>query len=433
MPQAVVLLLFGALLVFCVASGLSILYALAGGYLLFAGFAVFRGYGLKEVWEMSLEGVCTVSGILITFLFIGMLTASWRAAGTIPDIVIFVSDLIRPEFFLVLIFFANTLLSVLTGTSFGTVATMGVISMTIGASLGVSPLFTAGAVMSGIFVGDRWSPMSTSAMLVSAITHTDLRCNLKRMLVTGAPAFILASLLYLLMGFLYPGSGQVPEIRGIFASVFVSSWITVIPALIVVGLVLFRVNVRLTMGISVAAASLICFFIQHMGISDILRMLVLGYQSENASVAHLMNGGGMVSFAKGIAIVCISATYAGIFIRTRLLQGIRGLIERIAARVSIVSAVTLAAILACGVSCNQSFAAMLTHDLCTGVRPDQEKLALDIEDSAIVIAPLIPWSIAGAIPLSVLGAAPASLIFAFFLYLLPASRLVLDREKLAGT
>lgn len=433
MPQAVVLLLFSALLVFCVASGLSILYALAGGYLLFAGFAVFRGYGLKEVWEMSIEGVRTVSGILITFLFIGMLTASWRAAGTIPDIVIFVSDLIRPEFFLVLIFFANTLLSVLTGTSFGTVATMGVISMTIGASLGVSPLFTAGAVMSGIFVGDRWSPMSTSAMLVSAITHTDLRCNLKRMLVTGAPAFILASLLYLLMGFLYPGSGQVPEIRGIFASVFVSSWITVIPALIVVGLVLFRVNVRLTMGISIAAASLICFFIQHMGISDILRMLVLGYQSENATVAHLMNGGGMVSFAKGIAIVCISATYAGIFIRTRLLQGIRGLIERVAARVTIVSAVTLAAILACGVSCNQSFAVMLTHDLCTGVRPDQEKLALDIEDSAIVIAPLIPWSIAGAIPLSVLGAAPASLAFAFFLYLLPASRLVLDREKLAGT
>lgn len=361
-----------------------------------------------------------------------MLTASWRAAGTIPDIVIFVSDLIRPEYFLVLIFFANTLLSVLTGTSFGTVATMGVISMTIGASLGVPPLFTAGAVMSGIFVGDRWSPMSTSAMLVSAITHTDLRRNLKRMLVTGAPAFFLASLLYLLMGFLYPGSGQVPEIRGIFASVFVSSWITVIPALIVVGLVLFRVNVRLTMGISVAAASLICFFIQHMGISDILSMLVLGYQSENATVAHLMNGGGMVSFAKGIAIVCISATYAGIFIRTRLLQGIRGMIERVAARVSIVSAVTLAAILACGVSCNQSFAAMLTHDLCTGVRPDQEKLALDIEDSAIVIAPLIPWSIAGAIPLSVLGAAPASLVFAFFLYLLPASRLVLDREKLVG-
>ena len=92
MPQAVVLLLFGALLVFCVASGLSILYALAGGYFLFAGFAVFRGYGLREVWEMSLEGVRTVSGILITFLFIGMLTASWRAAGTIPDIVIFVSD-----------------------------------------------------------------------------------------------------------------------------------------------------------------------------------------------------------------------------------------------------------------------------------------------------------------------------------------------------
>ena len=193
--------------------------------------------------------------------------------------------------------------------------------------------------------------------------------------------FFLASLLFhLLMGFLYPGSGQVPEIRGIFASVFVSSWITVIPALIVVGLVLFRVNVRLTMGISVAAASLICFFIQHMGISDILSMLVLGYQSENATVAHLMNGGGMVSFAKGIAIVCISATYAGIFIRTRLLQGIRGMIERVAARVSIVSAVTLAAILACGVSCNQSFAAMLTHDLCTGVRPDQEKLALDIEE-----------------------------------------------------
>lgn len=217
MPQAVVLLLFGALLVFCVASGLSILYALAGGYLLFAGFAVFRGYGLKEVWEMSLEGVRTVSGILITFLFIGMLTASWRAAGHDSGYRDFCIRSHPSGIFPSSHFLREYTALGSHGNVFRHRRDHGRDLNDDRASLGVSPLFTAGAVMSGIFVGDRWSPMSTSAMLVSAITHTDLRCNLKRMLVTGAPAFILASLLYLLMGFLLsrerPGSGDPRNFR----------------------------------------------------------------------------------------------------------------------------------------------------------------------------------------------------------------------------
>ena len=119
-----VLLGFVAILLVCVVAGISVLYALLMGYILFAAYSLSRGFSVKELIKMSVEGIRTARNVIITFILIGILTALWRQGGTIPAIVAYASTLIHPSVFLVMTFLLNCLLSFLTGTAFGTAATM---------------------------------------------------------------------------------------------------------------------------------------------------------------------------------------------------------------------------------------------------------------------------------------------------------------------
>ena len=119
--------------------------------------------------------------VVVTFVLIGLLTTLWRAAGTVSFIVTNTAGLVHPHVVVLLTFLLNCLMSLLTGSSFASAATMGVITMTLGASMQVPPVFLGGAILSGIYFGDRCSPMSTSALLISELTQTDIYCNIKNM------------------------------------------------------------------------------------------------------------------------------------------------------------------------------------------------------------------------------------------------------------
>ena len=141
MPELFAMLAFILILMVCLGSGGSILLALAAGYAVFCLYGVYKGHALKDVVKMSFSGVRTVQKILFIFLLIGMLTGLWRACGTIPVIVCYASDFVLPSAFLLIAFLLNCAVSVLTGTAFGTAATMGVICMAMASAMGVSPFF----------------------------------------------------------------------------------------------------------------------------------------------------------------------------------------------------------------------------------------------------------------------------------------------------
>lgn len=126
---------FCAALLLCILFSLPILWAMLAGLVFFLLYSLLRGHSLRDVLLFSLSGMGSVKNVLLNFLLIGLLTALWRQAGTIPVIVSFAAKAIRPAVFLLMTFLLNCLLSVLTGTAFGTAATMGVICGTIGAPL----------------------------------------------------------------------------------------------------------------------------------------------------------------------------------------------------------------------------------------------------------------------------------------------------------
>lgn len=223
------------------------------------------------------------------------------------------------------------------------------------------------------------------------------------------------------------GSGGVP-IAGLFAKAFDLHWLTVTPAILVVIMALLRVDVRLTMLTSIAVSAVVCVGVQRMAWPELLRLLVDGYHAGNPRVGALLDGGGMISMLNVAAIVCISSAYAGIFAETRMLARLRHAIDALGSRFGATGATTVVASCAAALSCNQTLTIMLTHQLCSGLYGDDEASrgdrAVDLEDSAVVIAPLIPWSIAGAVPLATIGAPTASIAAATFPYLLPLTRLL---------
>lgn len=424
----IILLLFVCILLACVVTGTSILLALAAGYVLFSFFALKKGFSLKQLFAMSWEGIKTVSTILTTFLLIGVLTALWRAGGTIAAIVSYSAGIIRPQVFILMTFLLCCLVSFLTGTAFGTSATMGAICVTVGHALGASAPAIGGAVLAGAYFGDRCSPVSTSALLTATITKTDLYGNIRRMTKSAVIPFLVSCGLYLLLGFLLPAGGELPDIRGLFAQAFYLGPWTVIPAVLILVCALCKIKVRISMAVSILAAALVCLFCQKLSLPQILRYAILGFTAKDPALS-MMDGGGIVSMLRVAAIVCISSMYAGIFRKTGLLSPITDLIGKLSKRCSAFTVVLAVSVLTGAVACNQTLSIMLTDQLCARLEQDKERFALYLLNSAVVVVPLLPWTVACSVSLTSAGAPTSSLPFAFFLILLPLWSLLVFRKR----
>ena len=363
-------------------------------------------------------------------MLIGVLTSLWRASGTIAFIVAHSTAVIHAATVIPLSFLLCSAMSVLVGSSFASAATMGTICMSLGLSMQANPVMLGGAILAGVYVGDRCSPVSTSALLVKQLTHTNLFNTIARMLRTGAVPFVLSCVVYVAAAVVEwlcasGGSGfgaasaaatagsagsaraavstnasSITDIGGLFSSAFDLHWLTLVPALLVIVLALLRVDVRLLMLASIAASVAVWRGRAAHGMAELLRLLIFGYHAQNPQVAALLDGGGILSMLTVMATVCISSAYAGIFAETRMLARLQQVIEMLGHRLGACGATMITATCAAALACNQTLTIMLTHQLCGGLYGDDESersaQAIDLEDSAVVIAPLIPWSIAGA-------------------------------------
>lgn len=421
--------IFILILALFVATARSILIALSLGLILFAIYALLKGNSLKRIGSMIFNGIKSAKTILIVFGLIGVLTALWRAGGTIPYLIYHSIRFIDPDFFVLYAFLLCSMVSLLTGTSFGTASTMGVVCMSIGLALGIDPFLTGGAILSGVYFGDRCSAMSSSALLVSELTQTNLFINIKNMLKTSVIPFLITVVVYAVTGHINSNAIVSSESVTIYSNSFNLYWWVSIPALLVIILSLFKFKVKRIMIISICASIFVCFYAQNISIPEIISIAIMGYKANDPSLGSVINGGGLVSMLRSASIIGISSSYFGIFRNTDLLSEIKRWIRNLSLRTTSFFTIFLSSILMSAISCNQTLSTMLTFELNDELVPDRYKLAISLENTAIVIAPLIPWSIAGAFPLAAVGAPTSSILYAVYLYILPLYGLLTERDK----
>ena len=407
---------------------ISMIVPLCIGFVLFSALSIKKGFSKKQVLKMAADSLHDSLIVVVVLLLIGCLTGLWRLSGTVAFFVNLGVTSMPPSMFILAAFLICTAMSYAIGTSFGVTATAGVIVMSIARAGGIPAAPVAGAILSGVYVGDRGSPASSAANLVAALTKTDMRRNIREMLKTALIPFVICCVAYAFLSMKYPMAKTDSSILDSLCAEFNISWICIIPALLMIILPFCRMKIKTAMIVDIAVSIAVSVFVQKSSVLDCLSAAVLGFKPDNINLTDLLSGGGLISMAEVCLILLISGTYGRIFQETGLLSPIYEKLNMLKDKTGRFPTMIILSTVVCMIFCNQTIGAIMVSQLSDKLYGDseEEKYAkmLDIENSVIVIAGLIPWVIACSVPLAMVNAGFDSIFYAFFLWLIPINAIV---------
>lgn len=417
----------------CMVKGLSLFWALLAGFFCFFTVGVRRGTPAPALMKMALGGMATSMKVLRILLLLGLLTALWRAGGTVAYFVWLGVRLITPGTFVLVAFLLSSLFSLAFGSSFGVAGTAGVILMTIARSGGANLAVTAGAIMSGIYFGERLSPASSSAALVSAVAGVDQRDFQMRMWRTTPVPFLTSLALYGALSALYPIRGVDPQIMSALEEGFSLTWPAILPAAALLILPWLKLSAMASIAVSCVLAAGCALLVQHVPPEELLRACALGYRPALPALTELMSGGGLISMVSVCLIVVLSCAYSGMFNGTGLLAPVTDRVGRLAERTGLFGAHVAVSFGCCALFCNQTVGIVMSGQLLEGEYRRRKLPAMDLAEnignSVVNLAGLVPWAIAATVPLAAMEVSAAVLPLAFYLYLLPLWCWALERRK----
>lgn len=417
-------------LFYCIYQGIFIGYPLLIGYLVFAVLTWRRGYKLRDIARVSYGGGKKAFIVLKIFILIGGITSIWMASGTVPGIVYYGLKFINPKFFILYTFLISMFVSFLLGTSFGTVSTIGVALIVMAKSGNVSTAAATGAIMAGAYFGDRCSPMSSSANLIANLTETDLYRNIRNMFTGGFIPLIISCIIYLIISLQQPLNCVRSSINLEIVKVFLISWVVMLPALVMLLLVAVKVDVKKSMLVSILAASLISVTVQGCTLREVIKYILFGFNLNISSpLQDIIKGGGIISMWKVAVIVFVSCALAGIIEETEMLGSVEKLFKKAKSRYQIFISTIIVSIVTAALGCNQSISIVMTSQFMKKIYQekniDKYELAIDVENTSVILSALIPWNIAALLPTTMLMVSATEFIpYAFYLYLIPVCSMI---------
>ena len=391
-----------------------------------AGFVAARhGHGWEDVQRATGQKLADVLPAILILLAIGMLIATWVLSGTIPYLVYWGVRFISPQWLVLTAFLATALMSLATGTSWGSAGTIGVALMGTAAALGAPMAATAGAVVSGAYFGDKMSPLSDSTNICAIGAGADLYAHIRHMLYTAVPSFVLCLVLYSLASRLAPVAtdGATAGAETLLAdldAVFVLSPLVLIPPAIVVVSIVRKVPPALAIAISSLVAIVLGVWLQGFGIDEAIRAAVGGFELEmirstgadpgtvSADFGSLVERGGLYGMANTLIVVIAAFLLAGAMSASGSLEL---LIERMLAAVSSVFGL-IAATMAAGattiaLTSHGGVTALVIGGLFQGAYEERKlapvNLSRSLEDSVTITEPLMPWTVSAVFMAGTLG------------------------------
>lgn len=413
-----------SLLIISVLKGLFIGYALIAAWLIFAVISIKKGFKIKQILRMSYNGGKQSFVVAKILLLIGAVIGVWMASGTIAAIVYYCLKLITPSLFIFSAFIICCGVSLLIGTSLGSVSIVGLPLMIIARSGNVNLNMTAGAIIAGIYFGDRCSPMSSSAALIANLTKTNIFTNIKNMLYSSIIPFSLSVVFYYTLSVLQPLKGMNNNLSNELLGNFKIGFIILLPAIIILILSLCKIKIYLSAPISIFVASVFAVSFQHYLAKEVLQFIIFGFQTSKSSpLYNILKGGGILSMLKSSLVLFVSCSLSGIFKEINVFDGFKRIVMgRTFTRQKLFSITSMVSIITAAFGCNQTISSVMTNEIMKDCYEDIDKyqFSLDLENSGILIAALIPWNIAALVPTTTLNVNIVGYIpYAFYLYILP--------------
>lgn len=390
-----------------------------------SGIAIYLGHSWQNIQDSIVDKLKTTLPALFILITVGGIIGSWMVGGTIPLLVYYGLEIITPKYLLVTTFLVCCLVSLCTGTSWGSAGTIGVALMGVALSLNVNLAPVAGAVVSGAYFGDKISPLSDSTNFAPVVAGTDLYSHIRHLLWTTIPGFILSIIVFTLLGSnILTSNVTTPEnivlIQENLDQLFNLNVFLLLPPLLVFGGAIKKLPTVPLMLASCIIAIANALIFQGFDLVTACNAFLHGFNLQMFSdlgvvntdilpdVAKLVQRGGLVSMMGTILLVMCAFSFAGA-------MSITGGLEIIVAKMakcihsvtSLIGATLATTIIVVATTCDGKLAllipAELFRDLYKKMNLDPVNLSRSIEDAGTVIEPLIPWTSSGVYMATTLG------------------------------
>ncbi len=401
-------------------------------------FSIKRFETLKKSLEIVIEGTKKSYLLVLIFALLGALSASWFISGTIPALIYYGIKIIEPNYFYLFSFLITSLFSFLIGSSFGTVGTIGLVMVSLARGIGLDLYIVAGSVISGAYFGDRGSPMSSSANFVSILTQTNIYDNVRRMFRTCIIPYLITLGVYYYFGKDIDVRFIENDILVLLEQNFYLKFLVFIPLVYLIIMCLLKKNIKYTIFISILLSLILGWFLQEnrdRNILYIFETLIYGFKLpvEN-ELSNIVKGGGIFSMGTAMVMALLSCGLVNLVDKLGALKIFSERIGSFKNECKIYLYTIFVAIITAAASSSQSTSILLTSQIMKDIYQksgfSNEELALDIENSCVILSPLIPWNIAIAVPALMLDISAYKIIpYSLYLYILPLTVIVLKLKN----
>lgn len=375
---------------------------------------LFLRFKWKEMERGIVDSIHKAMPAILIMLCVGVLIGSWIASGTIPMVIYYGLKLISPQFFLVTACFVCTITSLATGTSWGTIGTLGVAFIGIAMGLGIPLGPAAGAIVAGAYFGDKMSPFSDVANLAPVTAGSNLFDHIKHMLWSATPAWLLGLMIYFIVGLRYGGgkveSKEMTIITQTIKENFNFNILLLLPMVIVFYFAFTKKPTIPGMLLSSFIAGILAIIFQKASLPEVAAAMNTGYQAHTGveEVDKLISQGGMMSMMEVQLVAFTAFSFGGIMQRIGLLSVILNRVMRFTNKVWSLVLTTICSSLITALATGSSYLAMiLPGDLLSPIYKKKglaaKNLSRIIEESGAIMVPLIPWSMAGVYITGILG------------------------------
>lgn len=406
------------------------------------------GYTWEEIQDGMVRSINTAMPSILILLIIGALAGSWMLSGIVPAMIYYGLDILNPGIFLFAACIVCSIVSLATGSSWTTAATVGIALMGIGKTLGIHEGYIAGAILSGAYFGDKMSPLSDTTNLAPAVAGTDLFTHIRYMTITTIPSISITLLIFLIIGFFGGENQSLTEIgliqNALDSKFHISGWLFIVPALVVVMIArkmpaLPVLVIGTLLGIVFALIFQRDLVAEVGGSGDVIglfkgSMIALygdtSFETSMPLVSDLLGSGGMAGMLGTIWLIFSAMVFGGAMEKTKMLQTIaRAIIDKVKS-IGGLFASTVGTCIFFNLTASDQYLAIVVpgrmyHKIYNEKGLAPENLSRTLEDSGTVTSVLVPWNTCGAYHSGVLGvSAFAFAPYCFFNILSPLMTII---------
>jgi NhaC family Na+:H+ antiporter len=372
------------------------------------------GYSYKDLQNAIVHGISNGLEAVLILVSVGALIGTWIAGGVVPTLIYYGLEFIHPSIFLLATLIICSIMSVATGTSWGTVGTAGIAMIAIGEGLGIPLPLVAGAILSGAYFGDKLSPLSDSTVLASSLSKVDVLAHVRAMLYLSIPAYVITAILFTVVGFMYGGKNidldKVEFLKSSLQNTFdIHIWM-LIPAVLVIVLLAMKKPSMPVIVIGALLGAIWAVVFQGMDIAHAIATAYNGFsiKTDVEFLNGLLNRGGIVGMLDSLVVIIFGLGFGGLLEKLGVLKVIVSTFEKKLTSAGNVTLSTLivaflANIFGCAMYVSLILTPKIMEDSYDRLHLDRRVLSRNSEVGGTLTSGMVPWSDNGIYMAGILG------------------------------